>query len=125
IYIIDGVRMVSDVNSSSIGIGGSAPSRVNDLNPEDIESIDVVHGPSASTLYGTDAANGVIVIRTKKGKAGKAVWNAYAEQGYIRDENTYPLNWRAWCTRPATGSSGCGSSSTGSSSTSNAAQCFL
>jgi TonB-linked SusC/RagA family outer membrane protein len=121
IYIIDGVRMVSDVNSSSIGIGGSLPSRVNDLNPEDIESIDVVHGPSASTLYGTDAANGVIVIKTKRGKAGRAVWNAYAEQGFIRDENTYPSNWRAWCTKPATGSSGC----TTTSAVTNTNQCLL
>jgi hypothetical protein len=60
IYIIDGVRMTSDVNSMTIGIGGSSPSRVNDLNPEDIESIDVVRGPSASTLYGTDAAKSIM-----------------------------------------------------------------
>jgi TonB-linked SusC/RagA family outer membrane protein len=113
IYIIDGVRMVSDVNSTSIGIGGSAPSRVNDLNPSDIESIDVVRGPSASTLYGTDAANGVIVIKTKKGKAGRPVWNVYAEQGYIKDRNTYPTAYRGWRTTPT------------ASTTSNSVQCFL
>lgn len=96
IYVVDGIRVSSDVNSSSIGIGGTAPSRVNDLNPEDIESIDVVRGPSASTLYGTDAANGVIVIKTKRGKAGRTVWNAYAEQGYIKDYNTYPTAYRGW-----------------------------
>ncbi|HEV8149467.1 MAG TPA: SusC/RagA family TonB-linked outer membrane protein [Gemmatimonadales bacterium] len=122
IYIIDGVRMVGDVNSSSIGIGGSLPSRVNDLNPEDIESIDVVHGPSASTLYGTDAANGVIVIKTKRGKAGRAAWTAYAEQGFIRDENTYPSNWRAWCTRTSS-TPGCSATSTNLNS--GTAQCFL
>ncbi len=96
IYVIDGVRMVSDVGSQAIGIGGSAPSRVNDLNPEEIESIDVVRGPSASTLYGTDAANGVIVIKTKRGKAGRPVWNVYAEQGYITDGNKYPAAYRGW-----------------------------
>lgn len=104
IYVVDGVRVVSDVNSSSIGIGGTNPSRVNDLNPEDIESIDVVRGPSASTLYGTDAANGVIVIKTKKGKAGRPVWNAYIEQGAIRDENKYPSNYRPWRTGSSTAS---------------------
>jgi TonB-linked SusC/RagA family outer membrane protein len=98
IYVIDGVRVWSDVNSSSIGIGGTNPSRVNDLNPEDIESIDVVRGPSASTLYGTDAANGVIVIKTKRGRAGRSVWNAYAEQGFVKDYNEYPANYRAWTT---------------------------
>ena len=113
IYVIDGIRMTSDVNSMSIGIGGSSPSRVNDLNPEDIESIDVVRGPSASSLYGTDAANGVIVIKTKKGKAGRPVWNGYIEQGFIRDENKYPDAYRGW----RSGSS--------VSTTSNTTQCLL
>jgi TonB-dependent SusC/RagA subfamily outer membrane receptor len=54
-------------------------SRVGDINPEEIESIEVVKGPSAATLYGTDAANGVIVITTKKGRAGAPRWNVYGE----------------------------------------------
>ena len=53
IYYIDGIRMESATGSSSIGIGGTNPSRVNDINPEEIESIEIVKGPSASTLYGT------------------------------------------------------------------------
>jgi TonB-linked SusC/RagA family outer membrane protein len=116
IYVIDGVRMVSDVGSGSIGIGGSNPTRVNDLNPEDIESIDVVRGPSASTLYGTDAANGVIVIKTKRGKAGRAVWNAYAEQGYITDGNKYPTAYRGWRT---------GTTNATNSTVRNTTQCLL
>jgi TonB-linked SusC/RagA family outer membrane protein len=104
IYVVDGIRVTSDVNSSSIGIGGTNPGRVNDLNPADIESIDIVRGPSASTLYGTDAANGVIVIKTKKGRAGKPVWNAYVEQGAITDKNNYPSNYRAWRTGSSTAS---------------------
>jgi TonB-linked SusC/RagA family outer membrane protein len=98
IYYIDGIRMESSVNSSSIGIGGTNPSRVNDINPEEIESYDVVKGPSASTLYGTDAANGVIVIKTKRGRAGKASWNLYNELGIIRDNNQYPIAYRGWTT---------------------------
>jgi TonB-linked SusC/RagA family outer membrane protein len=96
IYVVDGVRVWSDVNSSNISTGGTLPSRVNDLNPEDIESIDVVRGPSAATLYGTDAANGVVVIKTRRGKAGRPVWNAYVEQGFIRDQNDYPTAFRGW-----------------------------
>lgn len=96
IYIIDGVRMQSSTGSSSIGVGGSIPSRVNDLNPEEIESIEVVKGPSAATLYGTDAANGVIVIKTKHGSAGPPRWNAYTEQGIIQDWNDYPTAYRAF-----------------------------
>ena len=98
IYYIDGIRMESSVNSSSIGIGGTNPSRVNDINPEEIESYDVVKGPSASTLYGTDAANGVIVIKTKRGRAGKPTWSVYNEMGIIRDNNQYPIAYRGWTT---------------------------
>jgi TonB-linked SusC/RagA family outer membrane protein len=90
IYVIDGVRMTSNINSSSLFTGGAQPSRVGDINPEEIESIEIVKGPSAATLYGTDAANGVIVITTKRGRAGSARWTVYGEGGLIEDRNTYP-----------------------------------
>ena len=101
IYIIDGVRMTTTVGGAGTGAsittaattGQSQPSRVNDLNPEEIESIEVVKGPSAATLYGTDAANGVIVITTKRGRAGAASWQAHAEQGVIDDRNDYPAQY--------------------------------
>src|SRR5436309_1713706 len=96
LYIIDGIRMTADNNSSSIGIGGTNPSRINDINPEEIESIDVVKGPSAAALYGTAASTGVIIITTKKGRPGPARWNVYAEQGFITDQNTYPDAFRGW-----------------------------
>src|SRR5262249_39098811 len=48
--------------------------RAADLNPEDIESITVLKGPEAAALYGIDAANGAIVITTKRGVAGMSGW---------------------------------------------------
>src|SRR5687767_7835802 len=90
IYVIDGVRMTSQGASITIGVGGTSPSRVNDISPEEIENIEIVKGPSAATLYGTDAANGVIVITTKKGRAGAARWNVFGEAGQIYDLNDYP-----------------------------------
>lgn len=99
VVIIDGVRMTSASGSSSIGVGGSTPSRLDDLNPEEIENIEVVKGPSAATLYGTEAANGVINITTKRGKAGKTRWNVYTENGLITDPNTYPLMYYGWGTQ--------------------------
>ncbi len=116
IYVVDGVRIWSSENSSSIGIGGTSPARINDLNPEEIESIDVIRGPSASTLYGTDAANGVIVVKTKRGKAGRAVWNAYTEQGMITASDRWPTAYRGWRTGTTSGTT---------STVSNAVQCFL
>ncbi len=96
IYVIDGIRMTSDAGSSAFGTGGNGASRVGDINPEEIESIEIVKGPSAATLYGTDAANGVIVITTKRGRSGAARWNAYAEGGVITDNNNYPTNYWIW-----------------------------
>jgi TonB-linked SusC/RagA family outer membrane protein len=93
IYVIDGIRMTSNPGSAAFGTGGNNPSRVGDLNPEEIENIEIVKGPSAATLYGTDAANGVIVITTKKGLTGAPRWSTYAEGGLIKDRNTYPLNY--------------------------------
>jgi len=91
IYVIDGVRMIS----SSVGVstGGTTTSFLNDLNPEDIEDIEIVKGPSAATLYGTDAANGVIVITTKKGRAGATRWTYYGEAGAVADRNDYPTQY--------------------------------
>src|SRR3989475_5191201 len=83
IYIIDGVRMESANNSSSIGIGGTNPSRVNDIDPNEIESIDVVKGPAASTLYGTPATNGVGRTQTQSGTPGPAKCNPFAAHGVI------------------------------------------
>ncbi|MFN9205132.1 MAG: TonB-dependent receptor plug domain-containing protein, partial [Gemmatimonas sp.] len=99
VVIIDGVRMTANAGSSSIGVGGSAPSRLDDLNPEEIENIEVIKGPSAATLYGTEAANGVINITTKRGKVGKTRWNVYTENGRITDPNEYPLMYYGWGTQ--------------------------
>jgi TonB-linked SusC/RagA family outer membrane protein len=94
IYIIDGIRMTSTVGPALVPCPGCANvSRVNDLNPEEIENIEIVKGPSAATLYGTDAANGVIVITTKRGRVGDARWNLHAERGVVDDRNPYPTNY--------------------------------
>jgi TonB-linked SusC/RagA family outer membrane protein len=94
IIYIDGIKVNTSASSSSLGTGGQAPSRLNDINPDEIESIEIVKGPSAATLYGTEAANGVIRITTKHGTAGKPRWNVYLEGGALKDANTYPTNYR-------------------------------
>ncbi|GAB1340990.1 SusC/RagA family TonB-linked outer membrane protein [Gemmatimonas sp.] len=104
IWIIDGIRMTSNNGSFSTATGngaggntgGNNASRVGDLNPEEIESIEIVKGPSAATLYGTDAANGVILVTTKKGRAGAARWSVYTEGGTVFDKNFYPAAYSLW-----------------------------
>jgi TonB-dependent SusC/RagA subfamily outer membrane receptor len=84
IIYIDGVRMNSSAtggNRGPVQRGGAVASRINDVNPEDIESIEILKGPAASTLYGTEASNGVIQIITKRGASGKARWDFTTRQG--------------------------------------------
>lgn len=83
IIFIDGVRADNAAGSSSVGFsgGGDRPSRINDIDPNDIESIQVLKGPSAATLYGTEASNGVIQIITKRGAAGRPAWSADLRAG--------------------------------------------
>ncbi|HTK53872.1 MAG TPA: TonB-dependent receptor plug domain-containing protein, partial [Gemmatimonadaceae bacterium] len=93
LIIIDGVRAISDVSGSTIDIGGQNPSRLDDLNPEDIDDIEIIKGPAAAALYGTAAANGVVQITTKRGRAGKTRWTAYADGGTVRDITDFPANY--------------------------------
>ena len=95
IIVVDGVR-VDNVPNADGGLGasgGQAPSRLNDLNPEDWESVEVVKGPSAAALYGTDAANGVIQIRTKQGRPGPTQWTAFTEGASLNDHANWPANY--------------------------------
>ena len=83
LLIIDGIRADNSSQSSAQGTGGQLPSRFNDINPEEIEDIEIIKGPAAAALYGTAAANGVIQITTKKGRAGRTRWDAFGEGGHV------------------------------------------
>jgi TonB-dependent SusC/RagA subfamily outer membrane receptor len=92
---VDGVRIRSDEypkNNPCATCGGSPDLRganvyaspLNDIDPGDIDRIEVIKGAAASTLYGTEAAAGVIQIFTKKGQQGAATWSAQTTQGFNR-----------------------------------------
>lgn len=70
LFVIDGVPVYSSTFGSGVD-GVAQQSRINDLNPEDIASVEVLKGPSASALWGSRAANGVVLITTKSGQATK------------------------------------------------------
>jgi TonB-dependent starch-binding outer membrane protein SusC len=95
VFYVDGVR----VRGGSQGGFGTSNHTVREtspldaINPDDIESIEVIKGPAAATLYGADAANGVIQIITKKGQAGGAQpirWSGRVEMG----QNDWHLGMR-------------------------------
>ncbi|MFM8486191.1 MAG: TonB-dependent receptor plug domain-containing protein, partial [Bacteroidota bacterium] len=88
LYVVDGIPMLSESNSSlstafnlqgeTVG-SGQTLSSVSDINPNDIESIEILKDASAAAIYGARAANGVVLITTKRGKEGKTEvnFNAY------------------------------------------------
>jgi TonB-linked SusC/RagA family outer membrane protein len=102
IVIVDGVRYTSNAAARvNLGSGNfvESTSPLNDLNPNEIESIEIAKGPSAATLYGTDAANGVIILKTKRGRPGPARWNAYVKGGATTiPQIGYPDAYWGWRT---------------------------
>ncbi|MDO5105971.1 SusC/RagA family TonB-linked outer membrane protein [Capnocytophaga sp.] len=97
LYVVDGIPLNNASSASSGGDNGivGGGESISDFNPEDIESINILTGPSAAALYGAAAANGVVIINTKKGKEGKMVINVNSKvemlQPFItpKFQNTY------------------------------------
>jgi TonB-linked SusC/RagA family outer membrane protein len=91
LYVVDGVPMLSENNSalptsynisgSSVGSGQSVSS-ISDINPDDIESIEVLKDASAAAIYGARAANGVVLVTTKRGKSGKTSFDVNYYTGF-------------------------------------------
>ncbi|KAB5222563.1 TonB-dependent receptor plug domain-containing protein, partial [Bacteroides thetaiotaomicron] len=75
LYVVDGIPLfntnMGNTDSGIMGEGKAGTEGIADFNPEDIESISILSGPSAAALYGSSAANGVVLITTKKGQEGK------------------------------------------------------
>ena len=90
---LDGVR-VSQRSQGSFDTFGQVTSALDAINPSDIESIEVIKGPAASTLYGAEAAAGVIQIITKKGRPGQIRWRLRGENGNSEwDASLRPVNY--------------------------------
>ena len=96
LYVVDGVYAVSQeigngagaaaFTGASAGVGRTTQdqgtNRISDLNPADIESIEILKGPSAAAIYGSRANAGVIVIKTKRGLAGQTNVNVSQDVGF-------------------------------------------
>jgi TonB-linked SusC/RagA family outer membrane protein len=107
LYVIDGVIMNNSQFNTGAGTGSfngatsansgtqdQAANRIADLNPNDIESMDILKGPSAAAVYGTRANAGVIVITTKRGKAGRTNIKFAQDIGFATAINLLPSsNW--------------------------------
>ncbi|CAN5842463.1 SusC/RagA family TonB-linked outer membrane protein [soil metagenome] len=102
---VDGVRVNNAQGTGPVtqGFGSSVISRMNDFNPDDIESIEIIKGPAAATLYGTEAANGVIQIITKRGNVGAPRFTLAVKQGANWFANPGDRIYTNWGPDPRTG----------------------
>ncbi|HZS61611.1 MAG TPA: SusC/RagA family TonB-linked outer membrane protein [Gemmatimonadaceae bacterium] len=109
LYVVDGVLVNNETTNSGAnaisqaGLGSpnvgsvqqfeqdNSPNRLADINPNDIESIEVLKGSSASAIYGAKAASGVVIITTKKGSPGRTQWNVTQRFGTFTLANKLPL----------------------------------
>lgn len=89
VVYLDGVRVPGPTTGTSV-LGTDLTSRLNDLDVNNIESIEVLKGPSAAALYGTDAGNGVIIIKTKHARPGVTRWNFDGSYATMNVPNQFP-----------------------------------
>ena len=95
---VDGVRASNAQSTGPVSQFFSAGpiARINDLDPDDIERVEIIKGPAAATLYGTEASTGVINVITKQGAVGPARWSLGTRIGarWLRDpEGRFPTNY--------------------------------
>ncbi len=101
IIIVDGIRVASDQmrNANNLvapGLGYLVSSPLDMIDVNSIETVEVLKGPSAVALYGSDAANGVIAIKTKRGQAGPPRVNMSAQFGTTTIPGKWPVNYYMW-----------------------------
>ena len=103
LFVVDGVPVSNDDRGGSYNQGSlsNASSQgldlgsvINDINPEDIESVSVLKGPNAAALYGSRAANGVIVITTKHGSNSDSKLRSALTSSYTWDRPSKYMNWQ-------------------------------
>jgi hypothetical protein len=96
LYLLDGIRLDNTPTTFLFDTGDESPSRLDEIDQEFVEAIDVVKGPAAAALYGTAAANGVLQLQTRQGAAGPPRWTFFAEGGGITQPTTFPANYGLW-----------------------------
>jgi TonB-linked SusC/RagA family outer membrane protein len=110
LYVIDGVIVNNETTNNALNavtqasqgsannipltaqdVQDNSPNRLADINPNDIESIEILKGSAASAIYGSKAASGVVIMTTKKGTPGKTQWNLAQRFGTFTLANALPF----------------------------------
>lgn len=93
LVVVDGIRIVSDPDALTINVGGAGTSRLEDIDPNDVQEVRVLRGPAATALYGPEGAPGVIEIRTRGQAGGGPRFHAWSGLGARDDVAEYPANF--------------------------------
>lgn len=95
LWVVDGVPIMTNDQNVMSNVGAGSGTTMSSINPNDIESITVLKDAAAASIYGSRAANGVILVTTKSGKQGKASFTARAKLGVTQlsnDKNFRPAS---------------------------------
>ena len=90
LYVVDGVPILQE-NFSQLGLGGQDVTAVTGINPDEIETIDILKDAAASAIYGSRGSNGVVMITTKRGRAGKSHITFSGYNGWQATSETIPM----------------------------------
>ena len=91
LLVVDGVPVQAP---ERLGMGAVGSSRFDDFDPEEIERVDVLAGPAGTTLFGSRASNGAILLTTRRGTTGAAQWRVWSTDGRSTERESYPANFR-------------------------------
>jgi len=92
LFVVDGIPVDNSTITTTFSTAGtSAPNRMMDLNPADVESVEILKGAAAAAIYGARAGSGVVLITTKRGRANTVRWTARTSYSSDEVNRDYPL----------------------------------
>ncbi|HEX2211286.1 MAG TPA: TonB-dependent receptor [Longimicrobium sp.] len=93
LVVVDGIRVISHPAALTINVGGAGTSRLEDIDPGDVQGVRVLRGPAATAVYGPEAAAGVLEITTRTGRGQGPRFHAWTGLGARDDVAEYPANF--------------------------------
>jgi len=100
LVVLDGIRIDATEDATALPVDGPGPLRLDDINIEDVESIEVLRAPTSVALFGPGAAAGVILIQMKRATAGPLRWETYGRATVSSPSGRWPTNYGAVDTIP-------------------------
>src|SRR6266550_3191915 len=95
LILVDGIRIDAAEDATALPVDGPGPLRLDDINIEDVESLEVLRAPTSVALFGPGAAAGVILIQTKRATAGPLRWEMYGRATVSSPTGRWPTNYGA------------------------------